>query len=86
MSRSDLLLAVLLSGSSLVMVGAVDFSPGLLRFVSSRWGADATGRLQDWRDAELDRIRIRQNKFPAPADLRMGDLKAINSMWNKVPT
>lgn len=84
MPKSNLLLVVLLLSSSLVVAGVVDFSPGLLRYVSAKWGGDATDRLQEWRATELERVRARQKSLPSRA-LPLEDLQAINALWNKVP-
>lgn len=84
MARGNLLLVVLLLGSSLVVAGVVDFSPGLLRYVSDKWGGEATDRLQEWRTTELERVRARQ-KSPPSSVLPRDDLQAFNELWNKVP-
>ena len=68
-----------------MFASVIDFSPGLLHFVSSKWGNDALPRLQTWRSTVLDRIRVRQEKNTPPNTLTLDDLQSINAMWNKIP-
>lgn len=70
--------------SSVVMAAqVVDFSPGLLRSVSSRWGADTPGRLNDWRN-ELAKHAAKQ-RAPAPSAGEITrDLDDFNWYWNNV--
>lgn len=75
---------VALLSSSLLVAGVVDFSPGLLRYVSSRWGNSAPDRLQKWRATELERMRVRQ-KSVSSETLPRDDLQTFNELWNKVP-
>lgn len=85
MKRPAVILGVLvLLSSSLVVAGVVDFSPGLLRYVSSRWGGDAIERLQEWRDIELEHARARQ-KLPPSLALPWQELKTFNGLWNRIP-
>jgi len=79
------LLTLFLLSASLVFASVIDFSPGLLHFVSSKWGNDALPRLQTWRSTVLDRIRVRQEKNTPPNTLTLDDLQSINAMWNKIP-
>lgn len=74
----------MLLGSSLAAAEIVEFSPGLLTYVSSRWGHRALDRLQKWRAAELERMRARQDGGSSEA-LSLEDLQVFNALWNKVP-
>jgi len=85
MPRLNLFAGVLLLGSSLVIAGVIDFSPGLLKYVSSKWGNDATVRLQVWRNTVLERIHSRQINKISSVTLAPEDLQSINAMWNKIP-
>lgn len=78
------MLVVLSLSSSLLVAGVVDFSPGLLRYVSDKWGGEATSRLQEWQVAKLERMRARQKSPPSGA-LPLVDLQTINALLNKVP-
>lgn len=78
------MLVVVLLSSSLVLAGVVDFSPGLLRYVASRWGRDALERLQEWRETELEHVGARQ-KSSSPRVLPWDELKTFNGLWNRVP-
>lgn len=80
-----LFVIVVLFSSSMVFAGVVDFSPGLLSYVTSKWGSEAPSRLLNWRDTVLERIRTRhENQIPSGVFSRE-DLQFINTLWNKVP-
>lgn len=81
---ASLLAILVLLSSSLVVAGVVDFSPGLLRYVASRWGGDATERLREWRKTELEYVQSRQ-KSPPSRPLEWSELKALNGLWNRIP-
>ncbi len=85
MSKIILILTVYLLSSSLVVAGVIDFSPGLLSYVSAKWGSDAPGRLQLWRDTVLERIHASQASRTSRNKLAPEDLQIINAMWNKIP-
>jgi predicted transglutaminase-like cysteine proteinase len=85
MPKLKFILIGALFGSSLVMAGVIEFSPGLLKFVSAKWGTDAIDRLQSWRENVLAREQIRQANKTANETLAMDDLQSINTMWNKIP-
>lgn len=77
--------AVLLTVLCTAVIAAevVEFSPGLLRYVATRWGRDAPERLLDWRN-ELRQHAAKQ-RAPAPsASETMRDLEDFNWYWNKV--
>jgi predicted transglutaminase-like cysteine proteinase len=78
-----LLGAIMLISASWVIAGVIDFSPGLLSYVSSKWGDRAVDRLHDWHDTVQDRQKDRQKSTPAPVPT--DDLQAINRFLNKVP-
>jgi predicted transglutaminase-like cysteine proteinase len=79
-----LLCLVVMLSASLAVAGVVDFSPGLLNFIASKWGRDAISRMQEWRDIELERVQVRL-KSPSSTVLSKGDMQIFNAMWNKVP-
>lgn len=67
-----------------VTANVVDFSPGLLRYVTGKWGQPAAERLSGWRATEIDYQHRRQSA--AHADVAGKDeLMAFNGFWNKVP-
>lgn len=81
-----LIFIVLLSlSSTLAIAGVIDFSPGLLRYVASKWGHDAPARLQTWRETVLERLHDRQEKNVPTGTIARDDLQFINAMWNKIP-
>jgi predicted transglutaminase-like cysteine proteinase len=85
MTKFKVILAGVLFGSALVMAGVIDFSPGLLKYVSAKWGADAVERLQKWRENVIAQEHIRQANKAANETRDMDDLKSINAMWNNIP-
>lgn len=66
------------------MAGTVDFSPGFIRYVTSKWGGEAIERMQEWRDTEVERVQMLQQSTP-PRTLAMDDLRIFNALWNRVP-
>lgn len=69
--------------SSVAAVELVEFSPGLLRNVTTRWGSSAPERLTDWRDEQ--RQHIAKQRAPVPsATETMRDLEDFNWYWNNV--
>jgi predicted transglutaminase-like cysteine proteinase len=64
--------------------GVTDFSPGFLRYVNGRWGADATKRLLDWQQTVKD-WRGQAPLPPVPARIELGWVRAVNNYWNRVP-
>ncbi|MDX8379269.1 MAG: transglutaminase-like cysteine peptidase [Gallionella sp.] len=70
------------SSSAVVAAGFVDFSPGLLRYVASRWGRDAPDRLNDWH-TEISNHLANQQAAPSSSEIR-DDLEDFNWYWNKV--
>lgn len=85
MPKHALILIIVLMSSTLVVAGVIDFSPGLISYVSSKWGSNAPKRLQNWRETVLGQIKSRQEKNTSPSNLSPDDLQAINAMWNKIP-
>ena len=85
MAKLKIILAGVLFGSALAMAGVIDFSPGLLKFVNSKWGADAVERLQKWRENVIEREHFHQANKTANDTLVMDDLQSINAMWNNIP-
>jgi predicted transglutaminase-like cysteine proteinase len=85
MPKTIFLLSILLLSSSLVVAGVLDFSPGLLSYVASKWGGDAPDRLQIWRDSVLERVHERHVNKVSKSTLAPDDLQIINAMWNKIP-
>ncbi len=85
MLQIKLIVIVVLLSSSLVFAGVVDFSPGLLRYVSAKWGSEAPSRLQNWRDSVLQRVRARHENQTPSAVFSRDDLQYINTLWNKIP-
>jgi predicted transglutaminase-like cysteine proteinase len=85
MPKLKFILLGVLFGSSLVMAGVIEFSPGLLKFVSAKWGSEAINRLQMWRENVIAREQIHQTNKAANEALSMDDLQSMNVMWNKIP-
>lgn len=86
MNRNTLLLAVLSLSSTFVLAeaaGVASFSPGLLRYVSDKWGSGASVRLQEWRAAGFRRVRAGQQ--PPYADVQpWDDLQNLNNFLNRI--
>jgi hypothetical protein len=64
--------------------GVTDFTPGFLRYITTRWGADATRRLLDWQQTVRD-WRSQAPPPPVPSLIELGWVGAANSYWNRVP-
>jgi predicted transglutaminase-like cysteine proteinase len=64
--------------------GVTEFTPGFLRYVTGRWGADATKRLLDWQQTVRD-WRNQSPSPPVPSRIELGWVRAANSYWNRVP-
>jgi predicted transglutaminase-like cysteine proteinase len=69
---------------SIGQAGITDFSPGLLRYVSSRWGRDAVDRLQHWH-RKLEEMRADATAAATPASGERVSVTASNDFWNRVP-
>lgn len=65
-----------------VSAGVVDFSPGLLKYISQKWGGDAVDRLQSWRATELEGIAA---KSKTQLEFDKDQLQLFNRFWNKIP-
>ncbi len=76
--------AFVLIYSIAAVAGLVDFSPGLLRQVATKWGNDAPERLLGWRAIQLDYSRNRR-QLPPSASVTLDELQGFNMLWNKVP-
>lgn len=62
----------------------IDFSPGLLRYVESRWGSAAEARLQSW----VKFVAIQQQRHesrPIDPDSRNSPIYISNRFWSGVP-
>lgn len=69
--------------TAVIAAEVVEFSPGLLRYVATRWGRDAPERLIDWRNEV--RQHAAKQRAPAPSSSEtMRDLEDFNWYWNKV--
>jgi predicted transglutaminase-like cysteine proteinase len=73
---------LLLLCSAADSAGIVDFSSGLMRHISEKWGGRAVDRLHDWREVELDGLSNRPKMQPV---LNKDELQIFNRFWNKVP-
>lgn len=80
--RSLLAVVLLLFCAGAFSVSVVDFSPGLLKYITKRWGGDAVERLQNWRATEQEEIASRPKAQPV---LGKDELQIFNRFWNKVP-
>lgn len=76
-------LLILLFSSVVTAAEIVDFSPGLLRYVVTRWGSDAPNRLQDWHRELRGHLAKQRGSAPASSET-MNDLEEVNRYWNKV--
>ncbi len=66
--------------------GLVDFSPGLLTYVKTKWGGGAIDRLQSWRERELEVIKSRADDAKKPESaVAMESLAYLNKFWNRIP-
>ncbi len=65
-----------------VSAGIVDFTPGLLKHVSEKWGNGAVERLQSWRAKELEGL---SNLSKSQTVLDKDQLLFFNRFWNKIP-
>lgn len=74
---------LLLLCSAVVAAEIVEFSPGLLRYVASRWGSDAPERLTDWRDELRKHIGSQRGAAPSAAET-LRALEDFNWYWNNV--
>lgn len=77
------LLALLLVFSVVAAAEIVDFSPGLLRYVATRWGSGAPDRLTDWHEELRRHIAKQHGSAPSSSEI-MGDLEDFNWYWNNV--
>lgn len=75
-------IALLLLCAGAFSAGMVDFPPGLLHYITARWGSDAAGRLQSWRATESEGIA---NRLKAQPELNKEELQTFNRFWNEVP-
>lgn len=82
--RSSLFGAILFLLLCAGAVGAsvVEFSPGLLRFITEKWGADSVDRLKGWRKKELEALADRSK---GQAGLSADEMSFFNRFWNRVP-
>lgn len=80
--RSILAIVLLLLCIGAFSAGVADFSPGLLHYITVRWGGDAAERLQSWRATESEGIANRHNAQPV---LSKDELQTFNLFWNEVP-
>lgn len=71
------------SSSAAVAADIVDFSPGLLRYVASRWDSDAPDRLNDWQREISKHLANQKTAAPSSSEI-MDDLEDFNWYWNKV--
>ncbi len=76
-------LALLLGFSTVVLAGAVELSPGLLRYVASHWGSDAPERLTDWQKEQTRHLARHKSAPPSSSDVQT-DLEDFNWYWNRV--
>lgn len=79
--RSALLLCILFSGMAAAEL--VEFTPGLIRHIASRWGESAPSRLKDWRDEERQHIAKQRGASPSASDT-MRSLEDFNWYWNNI--
>ena len=77
------LVLCLLLFSSVALAGIVEFSPGLIRYVASRWGRGAPDRLNDWRDEERKHL-VRQHDPVPSADETISEIEDFNWYWNNI--
>lgn len=81
--RAVLPIVVLLSCTVVMAAELVQFSPGLLRQISMRWGSDAPERLTDWRDELAKEISKQRGDIPTERQTR-DYLDDFNWYWNNV--
>jgi predicted transglutaminase-like cysteine proteinase len=69
--------------TSVALAGITDFSPGLLHYVTIRWGRSAPDRLVDWREEESKHLSKQRGTVPNQAET-MTDLEDFNWYWNNI--
>lgn len=79
-----LIVALILCCSATVVAGVVDFSPGLLRYVTNQWGKSGEERLVNWRTLELSAL-LKHQVSRTPQVIDKATLQTFNIFWNKVP-
>lgn len=60
-----------------------EFSPGLLRYVESRWGSAAPAHLHDWHKELRRHLPSQKGAIPGPSET-MTDLEDINFYWDNI--
>ncbi len=74
---------LLLFGTAVTATEIAEFSPGLLRYVATRWGSGAPDRLQDWRRELKGHVAKQQGPAPSSSEI-INDLEDFNWYWDKV--
>lgn len=81
--RRAVLLFLLLFCSVVVAAQVIELSPGLQRYVASRWGSGAPDRLNDWR-GELRKHAAKQRGAVLSSSEIADDLDDFNWYWNNI--
>ena len=58
-------------------------SPGLLNYVASRWGSDASDRVNDWHNELKNHVAKQHGPAPSSSEI-MDDLEDFNWYWDRV--
>lgn len=69
---------------ALLFARGTDASPGLMRYINSRWGEEGLRHTQDW----FELIRTHESlsmSFSNTKQLERDELSSDNSFWNRVP-
>jgi predicted transglutaminase-like cysteine proteinase len=77
-------IAAVFAVSALSWASVIEFSPGLLRHLNTRWGQAATERLQDWRKLVLRQRPVDSASARSP-ELERQWIAQGNEHWNRVP-
>jgi predicted transglutaminase-like cysteine proteinase len=74
------IISVALLLPTLLFAAGIDFSPGLLSYVKSRWGDGGLDRVQSWQ-----KFLVTQKATPISLQIEQNGLLSSNSFWNHIP-
>lgn len=80
--RWSLLLGVILGGvvSGVALAGLTDFTPGLLRYVTERWGSNGRERLEQWHQ-----FVVQQPPSSPDGGSEATWIRNTNGFWDRIP-
>lgn len=69
---------------ALLLAGIIDFSPGLLRHITGKWGEGGLQRVLSWQQFD-HKQRALQGSFSNQAQTERNWLFSGNAFWNRIP-